>query len=110
MCYARVVSNDVSVRELRNHTADVLRRVEAGGRLRLTRWCWPTRGCVRTSATPCPTRLTSCEGLAGYVGVHRPRAVPSVDGRAAARRGGHAVAVFTQDSDFDELAVDVVRV
>ena len=30
------VSNDVSVRELRNHTAEVLRRVEAGERLRVT--------------------------------------------------------------------------
>jgi len=29
-------SGDVSVRELRNHTADVLRRVEAGERLRVT--------------------------------------------------------------------------
>jgi prevent-host-death family protein len=28
--------DDVSVRELRNHTADVLRRVEAGERLRIT--------------------------------------------------------------------------
>ena len=28
--------NDVSVRELRNHTAEVLRRVEAGERLRIT--------------------------------------------------------------------------
>lgn len=28
--------HDVSVRELRNHTADVLRRVEAGERLRVT--------------------------------------------------------------------------
>ncbi len=36
MCYARTVSNDVSVRELRNHTAAVLRRVEAGERLRVT--------------------------------------------------------------------------
>jgi prevent-host-death family protein len=36
MCYARIVSNDVSVRELRNHTAEVLRRVEAGERLRVT--------------------------------------------------------------------------
>jgi prevent-host-death family protein len=36
MCYGRGVSNDVSVRELRNHTADVLRRVEAGERLRVT--------------------------------------------------------------------------
>ena len=30
------MSGDVSVRELRNHTADVLRRVEAGERLRVT--------------------------------------------------------------------------
>jgi prevent-host-death family protein len=37
MCYSRRVSDDdVSVRELRNHTADVLRRVEAGQRLRVT--------------------------------------------------------------------------
>ncbi len=37
MCYgARGVSRDVSVRELRNHTAEVLRRVEAGERLRVT--------------------------------------------------------------------------
>ncbi len=37
MCYVRVVSDQqVSVRELRNHTAEVLRRVEAGQRLRVT--------------------------------------------------------------------------
>jgi prevent-host-death family protein len=30
------MSGDVSVRELRNHTADVLRRVEAGERLQVT--------------------------------------------------------------------------
>jgi prevent-host-death family protein len=30
------MSDDVSVRELRNHTAEVLRRVEAGERLRVT--------------------------------------------------------------------------
>jgi prevent-host-death family protein len=30
------VGGDVSVRELRNHTAEVLRRVEAGERLRVT--------------------------------------------------------------------------
>ena len=33
MCY---MSDEVSVRELRNHTAAVLRRVEAGERLRVT--------------------------------------------------------------------------
>ena len=31
-----MADGDVSVRELRNHTADVLRRVEAGERLRVT--------------------------------------------------------------------------
>ena len=36
MCYGRRMSDDVSVRELRNHTAEVLRRVEAGERLRVT--------------------------------------------------------------------------
>lgn len=36
MCYSRLVSDDVSVRQLRNHTADVLRRVEAGESLRVT--------------------------------------------------------------------------
>jgi prevent-host-death family protein len=37
MCYGRAVADgDVSVRELRNHTAEVLRRVEAGERLRVT--------------------------------------------------------------------------
>lgn len=30
------MAGDVSVRELRNHTADVLRRVEAGERLQVT--------------------------------------------------------------------------
>jgi prevent-host-death family protein len=37
MCYVRAMADgDVSVRELRNHTAEVLRRVEAGERLRVT--------------------------------------------------------------------------
>jgi len=36
MCYSALVSGEVSVRELRNHTAEVLRRVEAGERLRVT--------------------------------------------------------------------------
>ncbi len=36
MSYAARVPPDVSVRELRNHTAEVLRRVEAGERLRVT--------------------------------------------------------------------------
>lgn len=36
MSYAAHMKQDVSVRELRNHTAAVLRRVEAGERLRVT--------------------------------------------------------------------------
>lgn len=36
MCYGREVAGDVSVRELRNQTSAVLRRVEAGERLRIT--------------------------------------------------------------------------
>lgn len=36
MGYTGAVSDDVSVRELRNHTAEVLRRVEGGERLRVT--------------------------------------------------------------------------
>jgi prevent-host-death family protein len=37
MCYSpRGMSREVSVRELRNHTAEVLRRVESGERLRVT--------------------------------------------------------------------------
>jgi prevent-host-death family protein len=36
MCYTGVMSGHVSVRDLRNHTAEVLRRVEAGERLTVT--------------------------------------------------------------------------
>ncbi|SEH10430.1 prevent-host-death family protein [Thermoleophilum album] len=36
MCYSALVSDEVSVRELRNRTAEVLRRVESGERLRVT--------------------------------------------------------------------------
>jgi len=36
MCYSAAVSDEVSVRELRNRTAEVLRRVESGERLRVT--------------------------------------------------------------------------
>ena len=36
MLHSVLVPDDVSVRELRNHTAEVLRRVEAGARLRVT--------------------------------------------------------------------------
>jgi prevent-host-death family protein len=36
MSYSGRVADHVSVRELRNHTAEVLRRVEAGERLRVT--------------------------------------------------------------------------
>jgi prevent-host-death family protein len=36
MCYGPPVTDEISVRQLRNHTSDVLRRVEAGERLRVT--------------------------------------------------------------------------
>jgi prevent-host-death family protein len=36
MSYTSLMAGEVSVRELRNHTAEVLRRVEAGERLRVT--------------------------------------------------------------------------
>jgi len=36
MCYSAPVTDDVSARDLRNRTAEVLRRVEAGERLRVT--------------------------------------------------------------------------
>jgi prevent-host-death family protein len=37
MCYSRAMdTGEVSVRELRNHVSEVLRRVEAGERLRVT--------------------------------------------------------------------------
>lgn len=36
MRYAWLMSDEVSVRQLRNHTAEVLRRVESGERLRVT--------------------------------------------------------------------------
>jgi prevent-host-death family protein len=47
------VSDEVSVRELRNHTADVLRRVEAGERLRVTVDRRPVAELI-----PLPTRAT----------------------------------------------------
>jgi len=63
VCYTWPVGIDISVRELRNHTAEVLRRVEAGERLRVTvdrrpvaelgplptRSAWVTRERVMTS-------------------------------------------------------------
>lgn len=36
MCYIWRVTTDISVRELRNHTSKVLRRVEGGAHLRVT--------------------------------------------------------------------------
>ena len=36
MCYSGAVTDEVSARDLRNRTAEVLRRVEAGERLRVT--------------------------------------------------------------------------
>jgi prevent-host-death family protein len=53
MCYGAIMSGEVSVRELRNHTAEVLRRVEAGERLRVTVDRRPV-----AELTPLPTRDT----------------------------------------------------
>lgn len=47
------MSDEVSVRELRNHTAEVLRRVEAGERLRVTVDRRPV-----AELAPLPTRTT----------------------------------------------------
>jgi len=65
------MSDEVSVRELRNHTAEVLRRVEAGERLRVTvdrrpvaelaplaaRDVWVPRERARVALTPADTAL-----------------------------------------------------
>jgi prevent-host-death family protein len=53
MCYSPAVSDEVSVRELRNHTADVLRRVEAGERVTVTVDRRPVAEII-----PLPTRTT----------------------------------------------------
>jgi len=53
MCYGRLVTGEVSVRDLRNHTAEVLRRVEAGERLRVTVDRRPV-----AELAPLPTRQT----------------------------------------------------
>jgi antitoxin (DNA-binding transcriptional repressor) of toxin-antitoxin stability system len=53
MCYGSWVDDQVSVRELRNHTAEVLRRVEAGERLRVT----VDRRAV-AELSPLPQRMT----------------------------------------------------
>jgi prevent-host-death family protein len=47
------MTEDISVRELRNHTADVLRRVERGERLRVTVDRRPV-----AELAPLPTRAT----------------------------------------------------
>ena len=36
MCYGAEIMSAVSIRDLRNHTADVLRRVEDGERIQIT--------------------------------------------------------------------------
>jgi prevent-host-death family protein len=36
MCYGRRMADAIPVRQLRNHTAEVLRRVESGERLQVT--------------------------------------------------------------------------
>lgn len=65
MCYGGSVSNTVSVRELRNTTSDVLRRVEAGERVILT---------------------VDRRPVAQIVPIRRPRSVPLAQARALAAR------------------------
>jgi len=47
-----VMADEVSVRELRNHTAEVLRRVEAGERLRVTVDRRPVSSAALAAARP----------------------------------------------------------
>ena len=79
MCYSLRVSEDVSVRELRNHTADVLRRVEAGERLRVTVDRRPVAELV-----PLPSRATW---------VPRPRVLQGLTQADAALREDLAAAL-----------------
>jgi prevent-host-death family protein len=72
MSYTKGVSDEVSVRQLRNHTADVLRRVEAGERLRVTVDRRPV-----AELAPLPTRR---------VWVPRERAVAALSQADAALR------------------------
>jgi prevent-host-death family protein len=53
MCYGHRVTEDISVRQLRNHTAEVLRRVEAGETVRVTVDRHPVAELV-----PLPSRAT----------------------------------------------------
>jgi prevent-host-death family protein len=79
MCYGWPVPEDVSVRELRNHTADVLRRVEAGERLRVTVDRRPVAELV-----PLPSRATW---------VHRKRVLDGLTQADAGLRGELAAAL-----------------
>lgn len=65
MCYSKAVSNTVSVRELRNTTSDVLRRVEAGERVTVT---------------------VDRRPVAQLVPIRRPRSVPLAEALALAAR------------------------
>ena len=72
---------DVSVRELRNHTAEVLRRVEAGERVRITvdRRPWPIE--------PLPQRTIASVAEA------------------------HDVPIYSHDAEFEPMpGAEVVRV
>lgn len=58
------MSDEVSVRDLRNHTADVLRRVEAGEHLRVTVDRRPVAALV-----PLPSRATWVPGARAVDGL-----------------------------------------
>lgn len=54
MCYATTMAREISVRELRNHTADVVAAVRAGERLSLTVNRTPVADIVPHTATANP--------------------------------------------------------
>ena len=106
---------DVSVRELRNHTAEVLRRVEAGERVRITVDRRPMAE-LGVHMTATRVALPIDDGVASSFAelvatARRAGLRPQVqDTWIAATARAHGVAVYAQDGDFDGLAVDVVRV
>lgn len=68
MCYGCRMPGDVSIRELRNHTSAVLRRVEAGERVRVTADRRPVAELIPLARRP---RWTSGALLQAAVREHR---------------------------------------
>ncbi len=119
------MSGDVSVRELRNYTAEVLRRVEAGERIRVTVDRRPVAATESMHARRLRT-LQAVQSTYAALDVDEAVAASFAELVAVARRAGrrpkvqdtwiaatahaHQVAVNSQDADFDDLAIEVVRV